>query len=103
MLFCCNHECRFGPLVRHMTMRYEAKHAYFKTLAQTIGNFINIPFTLAMRHQHLRCYLSTAGQDSEIQTGPGRMLTTISTSPYLEWLSPRAIDFSYPDAWFRVL
>lgn len=30
---------RFGPLVRHWTMRFEAKHSYFKQLAQAMGNF----------------------------------------------------------------
>lgn len=38
-------------------MRYEAKHKYFKTLASNIGNFINVPQTLAMRHQYLQCYI----------------------------------------------
>ena len=49
---------RFGPLVRHWTMRFEAKHSYFKQLAQAVGYFINLPYSLAMRHQQLRsaCY-----------------------------------------------
>lgn len=34
-------------------MRYEAKHSYFKKLISNIGNFINLPYTLAMRHQKL--------------------------------------------------
>ena len=29
----------YGPLFRHWTMRFEAKHAYFKGLAQSLGNF----------------------------------------------------------------
>ena len=33
---------RFGPLVRHWTRRFEAKHSYFKQLANSMGNFINI-------------------------------------------------------------
>jgi len=37
-------------------MRFEAKHSYFKQLAQAMGNFINLPYSLAMRHQQLRCY-----------------------------------------------
>lgn len=53
---------RFGPLVHQWTMRYEAKHKYFKTLASSIGNFINIPYTLAMRHQYLQCYLHLDNQ-----------------------------------------
>ena len=47
---------RFSPLVRHQTMRFEAKHSYFKQLAQAVGYFINLPYSLAMRHQQLRCY-----------------------------------------------
>ena len=35
---------------------YEAKHCYFKKLAQSVGNFINLPWTVAMRHQMLQCY-----------------------------------------------
>ncbi len=38
-------------------MRYEAKHSYFKQLALSMGNFINIEHSLAMRHQLLQCYL----------------------------------------------
>lgn len=34
---------QYGPLVRHWTMRYEVKHSYFKKLAQSMGNFINLP------------------------------------------------------------
>ena len=37
-------------------MRYEAKHSYSKKLAQNVGNFINVPWTLAMRHQLWQCY-----------------------------------------------
>ena len=74
---CCLHIHtlnRYGPLVRHWTMRYEAKHSYFKRLAQSMGNFINVPYSLAMRHQFLQCYDST--DDAEIlgaglTVGPG--------------------------------
>ena len=45
----------YGPLVRHWTMRYAAKHSYFKHLAQSMGNFINIEFSLATHHQLLQC------------------------------------------------
>ena len=30
-------------------MRYEAKHKYFKQLANTVRNVINLPYTLAVR------------------------------------------------------
>lgn len=67
--------CRYGPLVRHWTMRYEAKHSYFKHLAQSMGNFINIEFSLATRHQLLQCYLhtdTTTIQGSKLVVGPGK-------------------------------
>ena len=56
-------------------MRFEAKHSYFKKQAQSLGNFINLPYTLSTRHQQLHCYLYEntkeipGGDISEI--GPG--------------------------------
>ena len=63
-------------MVRHWTMRFEAKHSYFKQLARSLGNFINLPYSLASRHQQYQCYLNvdshsfTNSVDS-IQVGPG--------------------------------
>ena len=37
-------------------MRYEAKHNYLKKLSQKLGNFINLSWTLATRHQQWSCY-----------------------------------------------
>ena len=51
------HRC--GPLVRQWCMRYEAKHRYFKKIVQTLGNFINVPKTVATRHQRYMCYKMT--------------------------------------------
>jgi len=48
---------RYGPLRNMWCMRYESKHQYFKSVAQTVGNFINIAQTLSNRHQMLQCYL----------------------------------------------
>ena len=66
--------CRFGPLVRHWTMRFEAKHNYLKKLAQNLGNFINISWTLANRHQQWLCYKwldsEALGQENP-EVGPG--------------------------------
>ena len=69
------HNCRYGPLVRHWTMRYEAKHSYFKRIAQSMGNFINISYSLAMRHQHLECYnsINMSGLGEEMEVGPGNL------------------------------
>ena len=54
-------------------MRYEAKHNHLKKLAQNIGNFINIEWTLANRLQYWQCYQWSDGavlaENPEI--GPG--------------------------------
>ena len=47
---------RCGPLSRVWCMRFEAKHSYFKHIARVIGNFKNIPKTMALWHQHFMCY-----------------------------------------------
>ncbi len=65
---------RFGPLVRHWTMRYEARHCYFKKLAHSIGNYINVSWTLGLRHQLLQCYYSVDRETicpSCPEVGPG--------------------------------
>ena len=48
--------CRVGPVVRFWTMRFEGCHKLFKHLSAMIGNFINIPKTLAHRYQEYQCY-----------------------------------------------
>ena len=58
-------------------MRFEARHSYFKRLAAQMGNFINISYSLSVRHQRLQCYHqldqhSVGGEDMEV--GPGEMV-----------------------------
>ncbi|XP_015773170.1 PREDICTED: uncharacterized protein LOC107351398 [Acropora digitifera] len=63
---------QLGPLVRSWCMRFEAKHHYFKRLAISIGNYTNITYSLAKRHQEGLCYrLQTAegGMSSFIEKG----------------------------------
>ena len=67
---------RHGPLVRMWCMRYEAKHRYFKRWANIMGNYKNIPKSLAMHSRRLLCYyLSHSGESSfvssTISVGPG--------------------------------
>lgn len=78
-------------------MRYEAKHNYLK-MVQNIGNFINIAWTLAMRHQ---CYYGISADglfeiSDEVEPGilncmheaiTGFMYTTIMYRGYsgLSW------------------
>ena len=62
---------RYGPMIQHWTARYEAKHRYFKRLANVIGNFTNISYSLALRHQLYQCYLSMDYQPRAQEVGPG--------------------------------
>jgi hypothetical protein len=62
---------QYGPLVCHWTVRFEAKHRYFKQLTSSIKNFKNLPFSLANRHQQLQCYLINQNNTlSEVEFGP---------------------------------
>lgn len=50
----------FGPLVSLWTMRFEAKHSFFKQVVRHLNNFRNITLSLATKHQlmiahHLLC------------------------------------------------
>lgn len=45
---------RVGPMVTTWCIRMEAKNSYFKRIAQ-LGNFVNLPLSVAKRHQRLLC------------------------------------------------
>ena len=54
-------------------MRYEAKHWYFKQIAEVTGNLNNIAKTVAQRHQRYMCYVLSNLSDylrSEQVLGP---------------------------------
>ena len=63
-------------MICHWTMRFEAKHKWFKRLAQQLGNFTNLPYTLCMRYQQLQCYQLCCGDGlaDHIEVGPGEMI-----------------------------
>ena len=66
---------RLGPLVNCWCMRMEAKHSYFKRISQ-IGNFRNIPYSVALRHQKLLCanlQSSSFFDYEELQSGPCKL------------------------------
>lgn len=70
---------RYGPLRQLWTMRFEGKHSYFKKLTQNLGNFINLPLTLARRHQKLQCYNafdSTSYSTGLLNIGPGKVVAS---------------------------
>lgn len=46
----------FGPLVALWTMRFEAKHSFFKRVVRHISCFSNILKSLAIRHQFMLAY-----------------------------------------------
>lgn len=46
----------FGPLVSLWTMRFEAKHSFFKQVARHTSCFKNIALTLASKHQQMIAY-----------------------------------------------
>jgi hypothetical protein len=47
---------RYGPLVYFSTMRFEGKHAYFKSVAHKGRNYKNVCKTLAGKHQLMQAY-----------------------------------------------
>ncbi|KAJ1528970.1 hypothetical protein ONE63_007337 [Megalurothrips usitatus] len=49
----------FGPLIYVWTMRFEAKHQFFKRVMRACNNFINIGLTMALRHQKWFSYLTS--------------------------------------------
>lgn len=69
-----------GPLIRSWCMRFEAKHHEFKRLAANLGNFTNLAYTLARRHQEGICYRLQTSEGNlssfikkGIETGPGNI------------------------------
>lgn len=46
----------FGPLVNFWTMRFEAKHRFFKRIVRPTGSFRNILMTMARKHQSMLAY-----------------------------------------------
>ena len=66
----------FGPPIRYWTMRFEAKHQYFKDLARKLKNFKNLPHTLATRCQTLQAVSLSSSffQLSEMHCGPGETI-----------------------------
>ena len=47
---------KFGPLFEFWTIRFEAKHSFFKKVVHNTRNFKNILHTLATRHQLMLSY-----------------------------------------------
>lgn len=47
---------KFGPPKNYSTMRFEAKHGYFKDVHEATHNTVNLTYSLSKRHQFLQLY-----------------------------------------------
>jgi hypothetical protein len=84
--------CQLGPLGQVWCMRYEGKHAYFKSLQKKIGNFTNPAWTLSYRHQISKCQrmISCNGKMLSFQvTFPGKMKQASIFDSFIIQFQPR--------------
>ena len=78
-----------GSLINYWTMRFEAKHRFFKRLGHIVCNYQNILKTLAVRQQMFLCYNLMCGKelvDRDIEIGPGSS-TLVASLERAEFLS----------------
>ena len=73
---------QLGPMIRSWNVRNEAKLNVLKR-ASHLGNFKNIAFSLASRHQRLLCYQISATNflSSEAEYGPSQQLNILALEP----------------------
>jgi hypothetical protein len=83
------HQIRqLGPLINYWTMRFEAKHRFFKRLGHIVCNYRNILKTLANRQQMFLCYNLMCGKelvdrDVEIGTGCSTLVVSLERAQFL--------------------
>ncbi len=82
---------QLGPLINYWTMRFEAKHRFFKRLGHIVCNYRNILKTLAECQQMFLCYNLMCGKDlseRDVEIGPGSatMIASIERSEHLATL-----------------
>ncbi|KAM7310696.1 uncharacterized protein ISCGN_007604 [Ixodes scapularis] len=87
------HYARFirelGPLQQFWSMRFEAKHQYFKSLASRVKNFKNITLTLSKRHQLLQSHqLNELSLDCELMASSGKPIKQSALPPCVQGLLP---------------
>nr|XP_057925469.1 uncharacterized protein LOC131127529 [Doryrhamphus excisus] len=72
---------KLGPLIHFWSMRFEAKHNFFKRVSHITCNFRNICKTMAYRHQMQLCYNLRSGSVlshiTEVGPGPSTFLSAI--------------------------
>jgi len=86
----------FGPLVSLWTMRFEAKHSYFKKIVHDTHNFKNVLLTLATKHQQMVAYYHD-GDDLFKQSLYVEKVKVFRISSFEAPLKS-AIERKYPDA-----
>lgn len=65
-----------GPLIYNWSMRFEAKHSYFKTLSYNVHNFKNICKTLTVRHEENMSLLWNEGDIGlKFTCGPNKCMS----------------------------
>ena len=77
-----NQICQVGPMLRSWTMRHEAKLLFFKRVAR-IGNFKNIAYSLAHRHQRLLCWELSSGKllEDSLECSPSQKMNEYANEP----------------------
>lgn len=85
----------FGPLVGLWTMRFEAKHSFFKQVVRHTRCFKNILLSLAVKHQFMMAYhlASTTTETSSLTVSA---LSTVSVD-ILHQDVQKVLQFKYPD------
>ncbi len=72
---------KIGPLKQFWTMRFEARHNFFKQLSHIVCNFKNMCKTMAFRNQMMLCYRllteSIFSKNTEFGPGHGSFLAAI--------------------------
>ncbi|KAM7313527.1 uncharacterized protein ISCGN_003389 [Ixodes scapularis] len=78
-----------GPLQQFWSMRFEAKHQYFKTLASRIKNFRNITLTLSKRHQLMQSHqLKELSLDAQLMAPSGKPVDQSALPPSVQDVLP---------------
>ena len=74
--------CKIGPLLLVWSMRYEAKHKFFKS---SIKNFKNVTKSLAKKHQIAVAYYWESLSAKGIESGPVKMKIVTDYRTFWDW------------------
>ena len=70
----------YGPLRLLWCLRFESKHQYFKKVVRSAGNYINVTYTMARRHQMRQCWEFS----TDVLYNSAQCLTKTSPMPFSE-------------------